>query len=179
MQCRSAFQLVRYQHVLVPGLFLPMVQDFVFPLLKFMAFLLSHLSTLFKSLSMAAQPPGLPTAPPSFICRLARDAFVPSFWPLIMVLNSIGPSTDLWSIDQYSQFYTNYKSAEGMVQPIIQVICEDFTQCHNLPPTGLHGTKHNPLRPSVCPVFSPPHYPTYTSRTSSVSLWGYYGRQCL
>lgn len=53
---QAAFQLVSLQHILVPGLVPPQVQDFALPLLNCMRFLSAHFSSLCKSIWMHHNP---------------------------------------------------------------------------------------------------------------------------
>lgn len=80
------------------GLFLPRCRTLRLPLLNFIRLLSTQLSSLSRSRWMAAQPPGVPAIPPSFVpsASLWRLRFVPSSRTLMNKSNKTGSSIGPW-----------------------------------------------------------------------------------
>ncbi|XP_068788224.1 uncharacterized protein [Struthio camelus] len=80
------------------GLFLPRCRTLHLPLLNFRRVLSAQLSSLSRSLGMAAQSSGVSAPPPSSVsaANLLRVHSVPSSRSLMNTLNKSGPRTDPW-----------------------------------------------------------------------------------
>ena len=95
---RAARQQVSPSLYWCMGLFLPRCRTLHLPLLIFIRFLPTQLSSLSRSCWMAAQPSGVSTTPPSFVssANLLRVCSVPSSRTSMNKRNKTGPRTEPW-----------------------------------------------------------------------------------
>ncbi|KAK4828728.1 hypothetical protein QYF61_000719 [Mycteria americana] len=93
---KASFQLGDPQHILVPEVFAPWVQDST--LVELYEVPASPFSSISRPLWMAAQPSGISATPPSFVSsvNLLKVHSAPTSRSLMKMLNRTEPSTDSW-----------------------------------------------------------------------------------
>lgn len=123
---RAALQLLRPQHVLMPGVILTQYKTLHLPLLNFMRFLSAQFSSLSRSLWAAAQPTGVTATPPGFVSsvNLLKHHSAPSSRSLTKKLNSTRPSISPWGIPLLTRFQLTLCDSSYplglVVQPVFQ-----------------------------------------------------------